>query len=142
MQRIRRTNRYQTDVTDEEWRVIEHHLPAANSIGRPHAWPMREIINGIFHVMRAGCPSRLLPSDLPPWNTVYGWFAKFRDEDRFEKINHALVMLDRERIGRQVSPAGATTANRFCGSRVASSRSSRGSSPTAGIRARRSPKAP
>jgi transposase len=68
---------------------------------------MREIINGIFYVMRSGCPWRLLPSDLPPWSTVYRWFATFRDDSRFEKINHALVMLDRERIGRQASPTGA-----------------------------------
>ena len=107
-QHIRETNRYQTDMTDEEWGVIEPHLPMANSTGRPRAWPMREIINGIFYVMRSGCPWRLLPSDLPRWGTIYRWFAKFRDEGRFEKINHALVMLDRERIGRHASPTGAS----------------------------------
>ena len=105
-QHIRETSRYQTDVTDEEWLVIMPHLPSANSTGRPRAWPMREIINGIFYVMRSGCPWRLLPSDLPPWSTIYRWFAKFRDEDRFAKINHALVMFDRERTGRQSSPTG------------------------------------
>ena len=41
--------------------------------------PMREIINGIFYVMRAGCPWRLLPNDLPPWGTIYRWFAAWRD---------------------------------------------------------------
>jgi putative transposase len=102
-QHIRETSRYQTDVKDEEWLVIMPHLPSANSTGRPRAWPMREIINGIFYVMRSGCPWRLLPSDLPPWSTIYRWFAKFRDEDRFAKINHALVMFDRERTGRQSS---------------------------------------
>ena len=106
-QHNRKANRYQTDLTDEEWLVIESHMPAPKSIGRPRAWPMREIINGIFYVMRAGCPWRLLPRDLPPWNTVYRWFAKFCEEGRFEKINHALVMLDRERSGRQASPTGA-----------------------------------
>ena len=106
-QHIRETNPYQTDVTDEEWRVIEPHLPAVKSTGRPHAWPKREIVNGIFYVMRSGCPWRLLPSDLPPSITIYRWFARFRDEGRFEKINPALVMLDRERIGRQSSPTGA-----------------------------------
>ena len=187
-QHIRNTNRYQTDMTDEEWRVIEPHLPAAKGTGRPRAWPMREIINGIFYVMRAGCPWRLLPSDLPPWSTIYRWFATFRDEGRFEKINHAMVMLDRERVGRQASPTGAiidsqsikTTeaggprgydagkkingrkrhaligwawprartasgehpgiamaANPFCELRVAFSRSSSGSSPTADTRVRR-----
>jgi transposase len=49
----------------------------------------------------------LLPSDLPPWSTIYRWFAKFRDEGCFEKINHALIILDRERVGREASPTGA-----------------------------------
>ena len=71
-QHIRETNRYQTDVTDEEWGVIESHLPAVNSTGRPRTWPMREIINGIFYVMRSGCPWRLVPSDLPPWRHQKG----------------------------------------------------------------------
>ena len=58
-------------------------------------------------VMRAGCPWRLLPSDLPPWGTIYRWFAKFRDDGLLEKINHSLVMADRERVGREASPSGA-----------------------------------
>ena len=53
---------------------------------------MREIVNSIFYVMRAGCPWRLLPSDLPPWGTIYCWFAAFRDNGRFEKFNHALAL--------------------------------------------------
>ena len=77
-QHIRKTNRYQTDVTDEEWRVIEPQLPATNVTGRPGAWPMREIINGIFYVMRAGCPWRLLPSDLPPWSIGFSGMAALR----------------------------------------------------------------
>ena len=79
-QHSRKSLRYQTDLTDAEWVVIEPHLPPAHGTGRPRSWPMREIVNGIFHVMRAGCPWRLLPSDLPPWGTIYGWFAKFRDD--------------------------------------------------------------
>ena len=41
---------------------------------------MREIVNGIFYVMRAGCAWRLMPSDLPPWETIYRWFAAWRDD--------------------------------------------------------------
>ena len=67
----------------------------------------REIVNGIFYVMRAGCPWRLLPNDLPPWETIYRWFAVWRDDGRFERINHALVMADRERVGRNASPSAA-----------------------------------
>src|ERR1700746_2883338 len=88
-QHSRIVTRYQTDLTDAEWRVIAPHWPKPSATGRPREWPMREIINGIFYVMRAGCPWRLLPSDLPPRGTIYRWFAKFRDEGCFEKINHA-----------------------------------------------------
>ena len=98
-QHSRKALRYQTDLTDAEWVVIESHLPPAHGTGRPRSWPMREIVNGIFYVMRAGCPWRLLPSDLPPWGTIYRWFAKFRDDGLLEKINHSLVMADRERVG-------------------------------------------
>jgi transposase len=87
--------------------VIAPYLPKPRATGRPREWPMREIINGIFYVMRAGCPWRLLPSDLPPWGTIYRWFAAWRDDGRFERINHALVMADRERVGRDASPSAA-----------------------------------
>ena len=106
-QHKRKTLRYQSDLTDAEWRVIEPHLPEPRATGRPRSWAMREIVNGIFYVMRAGCPWRLLPSDFPPWGTIYRWFATFRDDGRFETINHTLVMADRERVGREASPTGA-----------------------------------
>lgn len=101
----RRTRRYQTDLTDAEWRVIEAYLPPAKTTGRPRAWPMREIVNAMFYVLRGGIAWRLLPSDFPPWNTVYRWFAAWRDEGVFERMNHALVMADRERVGRDASPS-------------------------------------
>ena len=40
--------RYETDLTDKEWRLIEPHLPPPSGYGRPRAWPMREIVNAIF----------------------------------------------------------------------------------------------
>jgi hypothetical protein len=52
----RPVTRYQTDLTDAEWRVIAPHLPKPCATGWPRAWPMREIVNGIIYVMRAGCP--------------------------------------------------------------------------------------
>ena len=80
--------------------MIEPYLPPAKGIGRPRGWPLREIVNGIFYVLRAGCPWRQLPKDLPPWSTVYRcWFAAWRDACLFEKINHALV-INGSRAGR------------------------------------------
>ena len=65
----RTVTRYQTDLTDAEWRVIAPHLPMPCAKGRPRVWPLREILNTIFYVMRGGITGRLLPSVFPPWNT-------------------------------------------------------------------------
>ena len=102
-QHNRPVTRYQTDLTDAEWRVIAPHLPKPCATGRPREWPMREIVNGIFYVCGRAAHGALLPNDLPPWGTIYRWFAVWRDDGRFERINHALVMADRERVGRDTS---------------------------------------
>jgi transposase len=75
-------------LTDEEWRLVEPLLPAPKRTGRPLRWPLREIFNAIFYVMRGGVAWRLLPSDLPPKSTAYRWFAAWRDKGVFEALNH------------------------------------------------------
>jgi putative transposase len=51
-QHSRKSLRYETDLTDEEWAIIEPFLPASPARGRPHKWNMREIVNAIFYVLR------------------------------------------------------------------------------------------
>jgi transposase len=68
---------------------------------------MREIVNPIFYVLRGGIPWRMLPPCFAPHQTVYGWFAAWRDADVWQAINHHLVMQDRERVGREASPSAA-----------------------------------
>src|SRR5918993_5814513 len=99
--------RYETDLTDSEWAVIEPLLPEPPGQGRPQVWPRREIMNAIFYVLRGGIAWRLLPTDLPPKSTVFRWFARWRDTGLFETLNHLLVMADRERVGREASPSAA-----------------------------------
>ena len=99
--------RYGSDLSDEEWEIIAPFMPPPAKTGRPREWTMREIINAMFYVLRAGCPWRMLPKCFPPMTTVYGWFLRFRREGRFATINHHLVMADRERVGREASPSAA-----------------------------------
>jgi transposase len=99
--------RYGSDVTDREWAMLEPLLPAVLERGRKRAWPMREIINAIFYVLRGGIAWRLLPDSFPPWRTVYRWFARLRDDGVWESLNHLFVMLDRERVGREASPTAS-----------------------------------
>ena len=97
----------QQGVTDAEWAVLEPALPKPSPVGRPPEWPMREIVNAIFYVLRGGIPWRMLPPCFPPRQTVYGWFSAWRDAGVWEAVNHQLVMLDRERAGRDASPTAA-----------------------------------
>jgi transposase len=64
-------------------------------------------MNAIFYVLRGGIAWRLLPTDFPPWQTVYRWFARLRDDAVFERMNQALVIADRQQVGREASPSAA-----------------------------------
>ena len=99
--------RYGSDVTDAEWLILSPFLPPPCGCGRYRKWEMREVVNAIFYILRGGVAWSLLPKDFPPWPTIYRWFARFRDDGTWERINHHLVMLDRERVGREASPTAA-----------------------------------
>jgi transposase len=99
--------RYGSDLTDAEWLLLSPLLPPPSAYGRHRKWEMREIVNAIFYVLRGGIAWSLLPRCFPPSPTVYRWFARFRDDGTWEAINHQLVMLDREREGREASPTAA-----------------------------------
>jgi putative transposase len=61
---------YPTDLSDREWALIQHLVPAAKPGGRPETSPKREILDAIFYIRRGGCAWRLLPHDFPPWQIV------------------------------------------------------------------------
>jgi transposase len=96
--------RYASDTTDAEWAVIEPHMPPPATRGRPRETSLRDVINAIFYIAQTGCPWRMLPKDLPHFNTVQRYFYAWRDEGRWEIINHAWLMDAREAAGRQASP--------------------------------------
>ena len=106
-QHSRKGLRYPTDLTDAEWQVTRPLLPSPCRMGRPRKWPMREVLNAIFYVLRTGCPWAFLPESFPPEGTVRHWFRRFRDEGVFERMARALGSTDRERAGREASPSAA-----------------------------------
>ena len=69
---------YPSDVTDKEWAILEPLIPAAKPGGRAQEIDRREIVNGIFYVLRSGCPWRMIPHDLPNWSTVYLYFREWK----------------------------------------------------------------
>jgi transposase len=70
--------RYASDLTDEEWAVIEPYMPPPCKRGRPRTTPLREVVNALFYILQSGCAWRLLPKDFPPYSTVQGYLALSR----------------------------------------------------------------
>ncbi|MFQ5436493.1 MAG: IS5 family transposase [Anaerolineae bacterium] len=98
---------YPSDLSDPEWEVLKPHLPEPNKRGRPLEYSLREIINAILYILRAGCAWRMMPHDFPPWQTVYYHFRKWRKTGLWERINTALREEVRQSEGRDKTPSAA-----------------------------------
>jgi putative transposase len=101
----KKTKRYPSDLTDEEWSAIEPVLPRPAKRGRKRSTDLREVVNAIRYMVRSGCEWRMLPIHFPPWQTVYWWFRRFVRLLLFRTIHDLAVMIDRERAGREASPS-------------------------------------
>jgi putative transposase len=82
-------------------------FPLSPKTFRPPKTDMREVVNAIFYLNRAGCPWRMLPRDFPPWRTVYNYFEGWRDDGTWAKIVKKLRARVRVAAGREpTSSAG------------------------------------
>ena len=98
---------YPTDLNDGEWQILKPLIPPAMPGGRPREVDMREILNGIFYELRSGCAWRMLPHDLPPWQTVYHYFRQWRGDGTWECMNQTLRIRLRVADGREAEPSAA-----------------------------------
>ena len=96
---------YPTDLTDKEWQVLEPLVPAVQSGGRPAEHLRREIVNAILYVLRTGCQWRMLPHDLPPWQTVYTYFRNWRKDGTWKRMHDTLRRKLRQAEGRHLEPS-------------------------------------
>jgi transposase len=103
----KKTKRYPSDLTDEEWAAVEPLLPQAARTGRKRLIDLREVLNAIRYMVRSGCEWRMLPVHFPPWQTVYWWFRRFVRQMLFRTIHDVVLMIDRERVGRNPQPSAA-----------------------------------
>jgi len=101
---------YPSDLTDEQWAIVEPLIPPAKQNprgGRPREVDMREILNTIFSLNRSGCQWDMLPHDLLPKSTVYASFAQWRDDGTWAKMVKALRERTRREAGREPTPSAA-----------------------------------
>ena len=102
---------YETDVTDAQWELLYPLLPqptwTPGSRGRPPR-PLRRMVNGMLYVNKTGCQWRMLPKEFGPWETVYGYFWRWRRAGVWERAMTELRHVERRCQGRLAEPsAGA-----------------------------------
>src|SRR5215468_6462802 len=98
---------YPSDMTDREWEYIKDMIPAAKPGGRKRLTDMRRTLNAIFYLTRTGCAWRYLPLEYPPWQTVYGYFRKWRLDKTWQHIHDRLRGDVRQQEGRERQPSAA-----------------------------------
>jgi putative transposase len=102
--------RYPSDLSDEEWAILEALLSSAEKRGRPPKWPLRDVADAVFYLLsgagvRGGCC--LLPKEYPPWQTLYYHFRKWRIDGRLHRAHDRLREAVREAEGRDRDPSAA-----------------------------------
>ena len=96
---------YPSDLTDDQWAVLEDLIPPAQPGGRPREHDMREVLNALFYHNREGCSWRAIPHDFGiPWRTVYNYFRAWADDGTWDQLVTALRMRVRRAAGRDPDP--------------------------------------
>ena len=98
---------YLTDLSDEQWTILERALPPAPGGGRQRTVNLREVVNAIYYRLRTGCSWEMLPHDFPPNSTVFEYFARWRNDGTWERLHDALRRDVRQQDGREATASAA-----------------------------------
>lgn len=99
--------RYPSDLTDEEWALVEPEIPPAKRGGNRRTVDVRAVIDGLMYVLSTGCQWRAIPRDLPPRSTINHYFCRWRDDGTLSRLHHALYARCRQRAEREATPTAA-----------------------------------
>jgi transposase len=99
--------RYPSDLTDEEWSIIDRLIPPAKRGGNKRTVVVREVVNGLMYILSTGCQWASLPKDLPPRSTVNDYFVRWDYDGTLDRIHHALYVQCRKLAEHEASPTAA-----------------------------------
>ena len=97
---------YDSCLTEAQWAYLKPMLPKPAKRGRPRT-DLRRILDAILYVVKGGIPWRYLPTDFPPWKTVYHVFRKWTLNHLWAALNDALRTLVRKAQGKRSQPTAA-----------------------------------
>ena len=98
---------YPSDLTDKEWALIEPFFRRPDPRGNRGKYAKRDIVNAILYVVQGGIQWRMLPKDLPPWDTVYNHFRRLNQRGVWQQALDALTQESRRRQGKVLHPSYA-----------------------------------
>jgi transposase len=99
--------RYPSDLTDDEWKLVEPLIPPAKRGGDKRTVNLREVVNGLMYILSTGCQWRAIPKDLPPRSTLYDYFDLWSWDGTLDAIHHDLYVRCRAAVSRAASPTAA-----------------------------------
>lgn len=103
---------YPSDLTEQEWSLIEHHFQRQDRRGRACKHPRKQIVDAVLYVMRTGAQWRMLPHDFPPWKTVYDHFRRWNQRGVWDAaLDQLNAQHRRKRDGRSGSPGSPSVHN-------------------------------
>jgi transposase len=103
---------YPSDVSDEEWAFCVGYLTLMRESAPQREYPLRELFNGLRWFVRAGCPWRMMPNDLPPWSAVYQQTQRWIKAGSFEAMAHDLRAILRLVQDRHSDPSAVILDSR------------------------------
>jgi len=96
---------YPSDVSDEEWAFCAPYLTLMKEDAPQRGYTMRGMFNAVRYMVRAGCPWRMIPSDLPPWQAVHQQGRRWIKAGCFEAMAHDLRKLLRLFSQKEMQPS-------------------------------------
>ena len=103
---------YPSDITNEEWAFCAPYLTLMKEEAPQREHPLREIFDALRWLVRAGCPWRMMPNDLPPWHTIHQQTMRWIKAGCFEAMAHDLRAILRLLAERKEQPTAAIYASR------------------------------
>jgi transposase len=108
----RRGLRYPSNVTDQEWALIEQIIPPAKRGGNKRTIDIRRVVDGLMYVLTTGCQWTALPTDMPPRTTLNEYFRRWNYDGTLDRIHEALCGATQEQADRRNAADGAAITSR------------------------------
>jgi putative transposase len=95
---------YLTDLTEEQWALVEPFVQASTCGPQEQLYPRREVVNAILYIQHTGAQWRYMPHDLPDWQLVYHYFREWKKDGTWKRIHDTLRVKVRKKAGKQPLP--------------------------------------